>query len=223
MRNDLDIQQDVITELKWQPFLSSANIGVAVKNGVVTLSGTADNYSQKLAAEKAAKKVAGVRAIAEEIQIGTSPSFHKTDTDIAESVINALRWQSAVPEDKVKVKVEDGNVTLEGEVNWEFQRNSAKNAVSNLLGVRNIVNLLTVKPKAIAADVQAKITAALHRAATVDAEKIKVEVDGSKVILRGSVRSFTEKEDAEDAAWCAPGVSKVQSLLTVEPEMELSF
>src|SRR5574337_221263 len=122
MKTDLEIQQDVINELKWQPFLKSANIGVAVKNGVVTLSGNVDNYSQKIGAEKAEKKVTGVRAIAEDIQIGVSPALEKTDVDIAESVVNALKWHSAVPDERIKVKVENGIVTLEGEVEWEYQR-----------------------------------------------------------------------------------------------------
>lgn len=223
MRTDLEIQADVMNELKWQPFLTASNIGVAVKNGVVTLSGTVDNYSQKKLAEDAAKKVLGVRAIAEDIQIGVTPFEKKTDAEIAQSVVTAIEWHSAVPENKVKAKVEDGIVTLEGEVNWQYQRESAKKAVSNLVGVRNVVNLVTVKPNVVANDVQAKITAALHRAATVDAEKIRVEVDGNKVALRGVVRSYAEKEDAENAAWCAPGVSQVQSFLTVEPQLELAF
>ncbi|RYF87529.1 MAG: BON domain-containing protein [Chitinophagaceae bacterium] len=223
MKNDSEIQQAVMTELKWQPFLTASAIGVAVKNGIVTLSGTVDNYSQKLAAERAAKKVVGVKAIAEDIQIGVSPFYQKTDTDIAQSVANALDWHSAVPTGKVKAKVENGTVTLEGEVEWDFQRDSAKNAVSTLLGVRNVVNLVTVKSKVIAKDVNSKISAALHRAATVDAEKIMVETDGGTVRLRGAVRSYAEKEDAEEAAWCAPGVTRVENNLYVETELEMAF
>jgi osmotically-inducible protein OsmY len=223
MRTDLEIQQDVMNELKWQPFLTAANIGVAVKNGIVTLSGMADTYSQKLAAERAVKKVLGVRAIAEDIQIGVSPVDKRTDTEIAQAAVTALYWHSAVPEDKVTVKVEDGIVTLDGTVEWDYQRHSALQAVSHLTGVRNIINQITVKPNKLAQDVQAKITAALHRSATVDAEKIKVEIDGSKVILRGMVRSFAEKEDVEEAAGYAPGVSKVESYLYVESQLELAF
>lgn len=223
MKTDLEIQQDVMNELKWQPFLKSANIGVAVKNGIVTLSGNVDNYSQKIEAEKAAKKVTGVKAIAEDIQIGVSPALEKTDIDIAESVMNALKWHAAVPEDRIKVKVENGIVTLDGEVEWEYQRTSAKKAVNNLLGVRNLVNLITIKPRLTAFDVRAKINEALHRTATVDAERVSIEVDDRKIILRGKVRSFAEKEDVEDAAWCAPGVSKVESHLEVEPVELFTF
>jgi osmotically-inducible protein OsmY len=223
MKTDLEIQHDVMNELKWQPFLKSANIGVAVKNGIVTLSGNVDNYSQKTEAEKAAKKVTGVKAIAEDIQISVSPALEKTDADIAESVMNALKWHAAVPEERIKVKVENGVVTLEGEVEWEYQRNSAKNAVKNLLGVRNLTNLITIRPRIAAFDVRTKISQALHRTATVDAEKVTIEVDGNKVILNGRVRSFAEKEDVEDAAWCAPGVSRVESHIEVEPVEEFTF
>lgn len=223
MQSDLKIQQDVINHLKWQPSINASNIGVAVKDGVVTLSGQVDNYYEKLAAENAAKKVVGVRAIAEDIQVGVSPLFHKTDAEIAESVLNALKWHSAVPEDKIKVKVDDGFVTIEGEVEWEYQRESAKNAVSNLQGVRNLVNNIVIKPNLSPADIKSKITDALHRTATVDAGKVTVDINGTKVSLYGSVRSFAEKEDVEDAAWCAPGVTKVESHLAVEPQLEWAF
>lgn len=223
MKTDLEIQQDVINELKWQPFLKSANIGVAVKNGIVTLSGNVDNYSQKIEAEKASKKVTGVKAIAEDIQIGVSPALEKTDVDIAESVMNALKWHASVPEDRIKVKVENGIVTLDGEVEWEYQRSSATRAVNRLLGVRNVINLINIKPRVTAFDVRTKIADALRRTATVDAERVSIEVDGSKVILNGKVKSFTEKEDVEDAAWCAPGVSRVESHLEVEPVETFAF
>ncbi|HEY1023324.1 MAG TPA: BON domain-containing protein [Flavisolibacter sp.] len=223
MRTDTAIQEDILTEMKWQPILQAARIGVSVKEGIVSLSGTVDTYAQKIAAERAAKKVAGVRAIAEDIQIGVSPSAKKTDAEIAESALNALLLHSAVPHEKIKLKVEEGQVTLEGMVDWDYQRLSATQAIRNLAGVRAVNNLLTITPRLLATDVQAKITAALHRAATIDAEKIKVEIEGSKVILRGVVRSFAEKEDAEEAASCAPGVSKVESLLYVEPQLEFTF
>jgi osmotically-inducible protein OsmY len=216
MRTDAQIQKDVMDEIKWEPFLHASEIGVAVKNGVVTLSGQVDSYSKKLSAEKAAKKVLGVKAIAEDIQIGVSPAYKKTDTEIAEAVLNALKWHTAVQEEKIKIKVEDGNVRLDGEVEWEYQRTNAKTAIENLSGVRSVINFITVKPRATATDVRQKIASAFHRSATIDAEKITTEVVGSKVILRGKVRSIAEKEDAEIAAWNTPGVTILENKLTVE-------
>ena len=216
MRTDAQIQKDVMDEIKWEPFLHASEIGVAVKNGIVTLSGQVDSYSKKLSAEKATKKVLGVKAIAEDIQIGVSPAYKKTDTEIAEAVLNALKWHTAVQEEKIKIKVEDGNVRLDGEVEWEYQRTNAKTAIENLSGVRSVINFITVKPRATATDVRQKIASAFHRSATIDAEKITTEVVGSKVILKGKVRSIAEKEDAEIAAWNAPGVTILENKLTVE-------
>jgi osmotically-inducible protein OsmY len=216
MKSDIQIQKDVMEQLRWEPFLNASEIGVAVKNGIVTLSGQVDALAKKLAAEKAAKKIAGVKAIAEDIQIGVSPAFDKTDTEIAEAVLNALKWHSAVQEEKIKIKVEKGNVRLEGEVEWEFQRLNAENAIENLAGVRSVLNLIEIKPKLSASDIGKKINSAFHRSATIDAERIVPEVVGSKVILRGKVRSFAEKEDAETAAWNAPGVNSVESKLEID-------
>jgi osmotically-inducible protein OsmY len=137
--------------------------------------------------------------------------------------MSALKWHAAVPEEKIKVKVENGLVTLEGEVEWEYQRNSAKKAVNSLLGVRNVINLINVKPKLTSFDVRAKITQALQRTATVDAERVSIQVEGTKVTLDGKVRSFAEKEDIEDAAWCAPGVIRVESHLELEPIETFTF
>jgi osmotically-inducible protein OsmY len=216
MKSDSQIQKDVMEELKWEPFLKASEIGVAVKNGIVTLSGHVDSYTKKLAAENAAKKISGVKAIAEDIQIGVSPADKKTDTEIAEAVLNTLRWHSAVQEEKIKIKVENGNVRLEGEVEWEYQRNNAKVAIENLTGVRSVLNVITVKPKVTSADIQQKINAAFQRSASIDAGKITAEVLGSMVTLRGKVRSFIEKEDAEVAAWNAPGVTSVENKIEIE-------
>lgn len=218
MKNDYQIQEDVMEELKWEPFLKASEIGVAVKNGIVTLSGHVDSYSQKLAAENAAKKVIGVKAVAEDIKVGISPGYRKTDAEIAEAVLDALKWHSAVQEEKIKIKVEDGNVKLDGEVEWEYQRTMAKTAIVNLAGVRSITNLITIKPKVSPSDIQKKINAAFHRSATVDSSKVEVEVDGSRVTLRGTVRSIAEKEDAENAAWFAPGVISVVNNIEIEVE-----
>jgi osmotically-inducible protein OsmY len=167
-------------------------------------------------AEKATKKVAGVKAIAEDIQVGLSPAYRKTDSEIAEASINALKWHTMIPEDRIKVSVEDGNVKLEGEVEWEYQRNQAKTAVENLIGVRFVTNLIAVKPKITPFELQQKITSSFQRSANIDAARISAEVLGSKVILRGKVRSFAEKEDAENAVWSAPGVVTVENKLSIE-------
>lgn len=222
MKSDVQIQQDVIEELKWEPFLTASDIGVSVKNGIVTLSGQVDSYAKKIAAEKSTKKVTGVKAIAEDIQIGVSPTHDKTDTEIAEAVLNALKWHTAVQEEKIKIKVEDGNVRLDGEVEWEYQRSNAKTAIENLSGVKSVINFITVKAKVLAADVTEKIMDAFHRSATIDAACIKPEITGNKVTLLGKVRSVSEKEDAESAAWNAPGVTTVENKLLVdEPEYVL--
>jgi osmotically-inducible protein OsmY len=222
MKTDIEIQKDVTEQLRWEPFLNSSQIGVSVKNGIVTLSGQVDTYSKKVLAEKTVKKVSGVKAIAEDIQVGISPAYKKTDAEIAEAIINALKWHTMIPEDKVKVSVEDGNVKLEGEVEWEYQRNQAKTSVENLAGVKFVSNLIAVKPKVTPYELQLKINASFQRSANIDAAKISADVIGSKVILRGKVRSFAEKEDAENAVWSAPGVTTVENKLVIE-EPEYAF
>ncbi len=224
MKTDSQIQKDVMAELKWEPFLNASEIGVAVKNGIVTLSGQVDSYLKKVAAEDAAKKISGVKAIAEDIQIGISPTYKKTDTEIAEAVVNALKWHTAVKEEKIKIKVENGVVRLEGEVEWEYQRTNAKSAVANLAGVNGVINLIVVKPKLVSSAIEKRINEAFHRSATIDSSKITADVIGSKVTLSGKVRSYSEKEDAENAAWNAPGVITVKNNLEIEvPEYELDF
>jgi osmotically-inducible protein OsmY len=224
MKTDSQIQKDVMDQLKWEPYLNAAQIGVAVKNGIVTLSGQVNTFSKKLIAENAAKKISGVKAIAEDIQIGVSPMYSKTDAEIAEAVLNALKWHIAVQEEKIKIKVEDGYVRLEGEVEWDFQRKNAASAIENLAGIRSVINLITVKPKITASDIEKKINEAFKRSATIDAVKITAEVTGSKAILRGKVRSFAEKEDAENAAWFAPGITSVDSKIEIEvPEYSYEY
>ena len=226
MKSDDRIQLDVIEQIKWNPLLSASEIGVSVKNGIVTLSGQLDTYLQKMEVEKEARKVAGVKAIAEDLHVGVSPLNKRTDTEIAEAAVNALKWHTSIPDEKIKIKVDDGIITLEGEAQWAFQREAAGNALANLAGVRSIINDIKVKQKSTPKDVKQKISAAFHRHASIDADKIQVEVLGTKVILRGRVRSFAEVEDAERAAWSAPGILTVVNEIEVqelEQEPELSF
>ena len=216
MKTDAEIQKDVMDELKWIPLLKSAEIGVAVKNGVVTISGIVDTYSKKVSAEKAAARVAGVRAVAEDIEVKVSGTGKRTDTEIAEAVLNALKWHSAMQDNKIKVKVDNGWVTLEGEVEWEFQRSAARLMVEDLQGVAGIINSIRIASKLSASDVKGKISSAFHRSATVDAEKIDISVEGHKVVLKGKVRSYAEKKDAENAAWLAPGVNTVDNQIEID-------
>lgn len=218
MKSDMQIQSDVIAQLKWEPSLNAAEIGVAVKNGIVTLSGMVDSYAKKVAAEDAAKKITGVKAIADDIQVGVSPSFRKTDTEIAEAVVSALKWSTTIPDENIKVRVDDGVVSLDGEVEWNYQRSAAQSAIEKLAGIRRINNYIEIKPAVKANDIKQKITSAFVRSATIDSGKIMVETDGGKITLNGTVRSFAEREDAENAAWSAPGVISVVNNLVMEEE-----
>ena len=218
MRTDFEIQQDVMAELLWEPVLNDAQIGVAVNHGVVILSGIVDTYYKKILAEKATKKVSGVKAVAEEITVKVPGSKMWTDVDIAQAVLNALKWNSAVDEARIKVRVENGEVTLEGETEWNFQKRSAQKALENLYGVGGITNNIRVKNKVIAEDIKQKIAEAFQRHASIDSGKIKVEVIDSKIVLTGSVRSFSEKRDAERTVWSSPGVMSIENRLEIIPE-----
>ena len=222
MKTDLEIKQDVIEELKWEPFLNASQIGVSVKEGVVTLSGSIDSYSKKIAAEKATKNVLGVKAVALDLEVNLPGSSIRNDTDIAEAVVNALKWHSAVRENKINVKVESGVVTLEGIVDWEFQKNSARMMVENLMGVKGIVNTIQIKQKTSIEDIKQKVSAAFHRSATIDASGIDIEIIDNKAILKGNVRSWAEKEDAENAVWSANGIERVDNRLEIKTD-ELVF
>lgn len=216
MKTDLQIQKDVMEEMKWQPYLNASEIGVAVKNGIVTLSGQVDTYSKKLMAERAVKNIDGVKAVAEDIIVGVLPNHKKTDAEIAQAVLNALKWHSGVQDQKIKIRVEDGIVRLDGEAEWEYQRSNAKSAIEHLDGVRSVINAIVLKPSVTVTDVRQKINAALQRNAVIDAARITTAVVGTKVILNGTVRSFAEKEDAEKAVWNAPGVTSVENKLEIE-------
>jgi osmotically-inducible protein OsmY len=215
--DDSEIRRKVLAELDWDPSVDASAVGVAVKDGVVTLTGSIPNYWQKKEVERVVKRVTGVKAVAEDLTIKLPGTAARSDADIAQSVVSGLRFNVAVPPDRVQVMVENGWVTLEGEVEWQYQKSAAENAIKYLMGVKGVTNSISIKPRVSAADVKAKIESAFARRAQLDANQIRVESTDNKVILRGSVHSWDEKEQAEQAAWAAPGVTKVENNVMVIP------
>jgi len=216
MKTDGQIKQDILDELVFRPNIDETQIGVSVEEGVVTLSGTVNEYAKKVAAEKAAKSVQGVTAVAEDIEVKYGDDYKKSDKEIAKAAVDALKWNSTVPKEKVMVKVEDGYVYLSGEVSWSYQKNAAKRTVENLLGVKQVYNNISLEQKIKPYEVKERIKNAFERMADIDANGIQITTDDHKVILTGKVHSIKEKEDAEKAAYRAPGVYEVKNNIKVQ-------
>jgi osmotically-inducible protein OsmY len=213
MKSDMELRRDVEQQLEWEPSIDGRRIGVTVIDGIVTLTGVVGSYSEKWKAERVVERLAGVRGIANDIVV--EPTAERNDTDIAKAAVDALKWNVLVPSDRIKVKVENGWVRLTGEVNWDYQRRAAERAVRDLPGVKGITNLIAVVPGVAPEHVKKKIEEALTREALLDAKGIEVDVSGSTVTLRGTVRSWAERREAEMAAWSAPGVSEVRNQISV--------
>jgi osmotically-inducible protein OsmY len=212
---DLELRKAVESELNFEPSINAAEIGVAAKDGIITLSGNVPSYWEKMAAERAAARVSGVKAVVNEVEVHLPGSSERTDEDIARAALNALQWNVLIPLDRIKVKVSKGWVTLEGMVDWQFQKTAAEKAVRKLIGVKGVIDLIELKPSVSKGEVKAAIEGALKRLAEIDANKIKVETEDGKVVLSGTVRSWFEREEAERAAWAAPGVRTVEDRIAV--------
>ena len=210
---DQEIQTDVLAELRWDLGTPAKDIGVAVKDGVVTLTGTVDTYLNKWRAEQAAHHVTGVAAVANDMTVRTIGE--RTDSDIAAAAVHALKWNTSIPANKIHVTVDKGWVTIKGEVEWQYQKQEVERVIRPLWGVKGVSNLITVKPLASPADLKRKIEDALVRRAQVDAKSITVEVLGSKAVLKGRVRSWAEREEAERTAWLAPGIAAVDNQISL--------
>ncbi len=215
MRTDSKIKENVLEELAWQPGIDETQIGVIVESGVVTLTGIVDNYTKKVAAEKAIKGVKGVKAVVEDIEVKYGTSYKKSDKEIAKAIVHAFEWNSAIPQDKITIEVRDGRVYLSGELTWIYQKDAAKRVVENIFGVKGVVNNIDVKQVVKPNEIKEKITKAFERLADIDAYNISVDVDWHTVKLKGKVHSISEKDEARRTASYAHGVNKVEDELEV--------
>jgi osmotically-inducible protein OsmY len=214
-KTDSQLQRDVMDELEWEPSVDHADVGVAVNDGVVTLSGYAKSYPQKVAAEKATRRVEGVKAIAEEIKVRFASQPKTADHEIAKRIIDMFSWSSSIPEDTINVKVEHGWVTLTGSVNWNYQSIEARNVAGRVTGVTGVSNLVEIKKLPLASDIKTRILSAFERQADLDAKSVTVVTSGNTVTLGGRVKAWNERGIAERAAWAAPGVNRVEDNIVV--------
>jgi osmotically-inducible protein OsmY len=219
MRSDSEIQRDVVEELKWDPRLRDQDVAVSVHGGVLTLAGFSRSLADKYVVEQKAAGIKGVRAIANDITVKLPTVAERSDPEIARAALSALQWHTSVPQDAIQVRVDHGMVTLTGSVDWQYQKDSAEQAIRELTGVTGVTTLLKLKEQPVATDIHRGITAALHRWAQIDAHRITVDVVGHKVVLRGKIRSFAERRDAERAARTAAGVTEVDNQLTIDPSV----
>jgi osmotically-inducible protein OsmY len=215
-KSDEELKIDVLSELEFDPSVKVSDIGVLVTNGTVTLNGYATSYGERFAAVRSAKRVAGVKAIADDIEVRLADSFHRTDADIAAAAVHQINWNTTIPKGIAQVTVRDGWITLQGEFEWWHEKNATEDAVLHLAGVKGVTNLITLKSTVSPVDLESIIKSALERNALLDADKIQVEVSGSGVTLLGKVRNYTELEEAERTAWRAAGVHSVDNQLDVE-------
>lgn len=217
MRSDKEIERDVKEELQWDPDLDATDIAVSVKDRVVTLVGFVRSYTDKYEAEAAAKRVSGVAGVANDIEVRMPSVDERPDPEIARDAVAAIKSQLPISSDRIKIVVKNGWVTLEGQVEWQYQKNTAENAVRRIKGVKGVTDLIHLKPRAEPAEIKRKIMDAFRRNAEVDANRIIIEAQGSEVILKGTVRSWIEREEAERIAWSAPGVTAVVDQIVVAP------
>jgi len=219
VHTDEQIQRNILNELKWDARVHPNEVGVTAKDGIVTLTGWVETYAKRWAAEQAAHRVRGVRAVANDIEVRLPSSAERPDPDIAAAVTRALEWDASIPVEKIDITVSKGWVTLRGEVEWQYQKSDAERVAHRLSGVRGVSNLLSVRPriKASPVELKQKIEDALVRSAETDAERITVEIQGEKITLKGTVRSYAERQEAERVAWSAPGVSSLENRITIHP------
>jgi osmotically-inducible protein OsmY len=217
MKTDIELQRDVLDELTWDPSVNPAHVGISVRDGIVSLTGHVSSYAEKYAAERAAERVYGVRAAANELEVRLPGGSARTDEDIAAAAAKALEQNVAIPSDTVKAMVSSAWVTLNGEADWQYQREAAESAIRYLPGVLGVTNLVVLRPHATYSDIKTRIEDALRRTAELDAKRVEVEVADGHVTLTGNVRSLAERQQAERAAWAAPGVCDVEDRIAVEP------